>query len=139
MSKFSWLWHNRSRKSWNSISYISTNISINKKRKKNYLNLQKIYFEFKTNLNPWLTSLRTSLGCRWLWFWSFWFWWICRSLTLLLYCSNFFCNCEIECALFWFFFSKTAFILWSCCLSALAANFRYSFTLSKRDLEKNMD
>lgn len=36
------------------------------------------------------------------------------------------------CALFWFFFSKTALILGSCALSALAASFRYSLTLSRR-------
>uniref|UniRef100_A0A2M4CF13 Putative secreted protein n=1 Tax=Anopheles marajoara TaxID=58244 RepID=A0A2M4CF13_9DIPT len=35
-------------------------------------------------------------------------------------------------ALFWFFFSNTALMRASCCLSALAASFRYSFTLASR-------
>lgn len=36
------------------------------------------------------------------------------------------------CALFWFFFSKTALIRCSWVLSALAASLRYSLTLSRK-------
>lgn len=80
--------------------------------------------------NPWPTSRNISLGCRMLC--CFWFWWYCMSLYLLLYNSNFFCSWDILWALFWFFFSKTAFILCSCCLSALAASFKYSLTFESR-------